>query len=85
MQYGDELKIGMIFKNGEHSRLLRTFDHRINHCLTNPIVRGAMKVLMKEHKQTEGMLLIWGRGQIEFHNIIDVTKELKDECENEIK
>lgn len=83
MQYADELKIGMIFKNGEHSRLFRTVDPKVKHCLSDPTIQGVMRVLMNEHKQTEGMLLVWGRGQIEFHNIIDVTKELKDECESQ--
>lgn len=74
-------KVMMIFKDGTQSPIAEVKDMLVTACLSDPHVQNIVRGLLKITKQTQGLLLIWGRDHLTSTSIIDdtkITKQIED-------
>lgn len=70
-------KISMVFRDGDHTAIAQPQETDIRPCLSDPVIARLVKHFLKEHNQTQGLVIIWGNDDIQTINVIDATKIFK--------
>jgi hypothetical protein len=69
-----KFKVKMVFPDGTESDTATFKDGNAVQCLSNSSVQAVVKHFLKQADKVQGIVIIWGNGKAESHNIISDTK-----------